>query len=278
MRAHRIHWLLASMALVLALVVAGCSSGDDGGGDTGGATDGGGVPAAAASGGEAVAAAGAAGGGYKIAQAFDMSIEVTSPVFSRIRRIPKTHTCPPVATKAGQSYVQDYTKVVTYDNTSPPLDWTGIPEGAVSIALVMGSDQLIEERAVDAIPDKEIVETWSHWVIWNIPADATGLPEAVASTTQVAAIGPRTAQGVNDDNTIGYSGPCPIPVTVERSGYLGAPKLVFSYIFHVYALDTELDLGPETTKDDLLKAIDGHVLAGGQIKGEFLAQKNLKEN
>ena len=274
MRAHRIHWLLLGMALVLALAFAACSS--DGDGNTGGTTEGDGAPAAAASEGEAGAAD--EFGGYKIAQAFDMSIEVTSPVFNRIRRIPKTHTCPPIATRAGQSYVQDYTKVVTYDNTSPPLEWTGIPEGTVSIALVMGSDQILEERAVDAIRDKEIVESWAHWVVWNIPADATGLPEAVASTTQVAAIGPKTMQGMNDDNTIGYSGPCPIPVTVERSGYLGAPKLVFSYIFHVYALDTELELGPETARDDLLMAIDGHVLAGGQIKGEFLAQKNLKEN
>ncbi len=278
MRAHRIHWLLPGMALLLAFAFAACSSGGDGG-DTGAGDEGGSAPAAAASeGGAPGEPAGGAAGGYKIAQTVDMSIEVTSPVFNRIRRIPKTHTCPPVATKAGQSYVQDYTKVVSYDNTSPPLDWTGIPEGTVSIALVMGSDQLLEERKVDAIPDEEIVETWSHWVIWNIPADATGLPEAVASTTQVAAIGPKTMQGTNDDNTIGYSGPCPIPVTVERSGYLGAPKLVFSYIFHVYALDTELELGPETTRDDLLKAIDGHILASGQVKGEFLAQKNLKEN
>lgn len=276
MRAHRIHWLPIVLAALLALVIAGCSSGD---GDAGGTDDGGGdgapAPAAAAS-----DAGGAVDeiGGYKIAQTVDVSIEVTSPVFNRIRRIPKTHTCPPIATKAGQTYVQNYDAEVTYDNTSPPLDWTGIPEGTVSIALVMGSDQILEERKVDAIPDKEIVESWAHWVIWNIPADATGLPEAVATTTQVAAIGPRTMQGVNDDNTTGYSGPCPIPVTVERSGYLGAPKLVFSYIFHVYALDKELDLGPETTRNDLLMAIDGHILASGQIKGEFLAQKNLKEN
>ena len=274
MRAHRIHWLLSSMALFLALILVGCSSGDSGG-DTGGTGEG--ADAAAATEGDSGGAAEEVGG-YKIAQTFDMSVEVTSPVFSRIRRIPKTHTCPPTATRAGQSYVQNYGAAVTYDNTSPPLEWTGVPEGTVSIALVMGSDQILEERAVDAIPDKTIVESWAHWVIWNIPADATGLPEAVASTTQVAAIGPKTMQGTNDDNTIGYSGPCPIPVTVERSGYLGAPKLVFSYIFHVYALDIELELGPETTRDDLLKAIDGHVLAGGEIKGEFLAQKNLKEN
>ena len=274
MRAHRIHWLLSSMALFLALILAGCSSGN-GGGDTGGTGEG--ADAAAASEGDGGGRAEEVGG-YKIAQTFDVSVEVTSPVFSRIRRIPKTHTCPPTATRAGQTYVQNYGAAVTYDNTSPPLEWTGVPEGTVSIALVMGSDQILEERAVDAIPDKTIVESWAHWVIWNIPADATGLPEAVASTTQVAAIGPKTMQGTNDDNTIGYSGPCPVPVTVERSGYLGTPKLVFSYIFHVYALDIELELGPETTRDDLLKAIDGHVLAGGQIKGEFLAQKNLKEN
>ena len=279
MRAHRIHWLLTSMALLLALALAGCSSGDDGDGGGGGTTGGDdpSAPAASTSEGDGGGQVDEIGG-YKIAQTVDVSIEVTSPVFNRIRRIPKTHTCPPVATKAGQTYVQNYDAEVTYDNTSPPLDWTGIPEGAVSIALVMGSDQILEERKVDAIRDKEIVESWAHWVIWNIPADAAGLPEAVATTTQVAAIGPKTMQGVNDDNTTGYSGPCPIPVTVERSGYLGAPKLVFSYIFHVYALDTELELGPETTRNDLLKAIDGHILASGQIKGEFLAQKNLKEN
>ncbi len=276
MSAHGIHWLLSSMALFLALILVGCSSGDSGG-DTGGTGEGEGGDAAAATEGDGGGDAEEVGG-YKIAQTFDVSVEVTSPVFSRIRRIPKTHTCPPTATRAGQTYVQNYGAAVTYDNTSPPLEWTGVPEGTVSIALVMGSDQILEERAVDAIPDKTIVESWAHWVIWNIPADATGLPEAVASTTQAAAIGPKTMQGTNDDKTVGYSGPCPVPVTVERSGYLGTPKLVFSYIFHVYALDVELDLGPETTRDDLLKAIDGHVLAGGEIKGEFLAQKNLKEN
>ena len=274
MRAHRIHWLLSSMALFLALILVGCSSGDSGG-DTGGTGEG--AEAAAATEGDGGGAAEEVGG-YKIAQTFDMSVEVTSPVFSRIRRIPKTHTCPPTATKAGQTYVQNYGATVTHDNTSPPLEWTGVPEGTASIALVMGSDQLLDARDVDALPDKTIVETWSHWVIWNIPADAAGLPEEVATTTQVAAIGPKTMQGANDDKTVGYSGPCPVTVTVERSGYLGTPKLVFSYIFHVYALDVELELGPETTRNDLLKAIDGHVLAGGEIKGEFLAQKNLKEN
>ncbi len=273
MRRYSIRGLLPGMALLVALVFAGCSSGDDGGGE-GGDSGGGASAAAADTGGGGEEAA----GGYKLTQTFDMSIEVTSPVFSRIRRIPKTHTCPPSASRIGQSYVQNYDAVVTYDNTSPPLEWTGVPDGAVSIALVMASDQLLDVRVLDPLPGKPIVETWSHWVIWNIPAETTALPVGVATTTEVLALGPTVKQGTNDDKTIGYSGPCPVPVTVERSGYLGTPKLVFSYIFHVYALDIELGLGPETTRDDLLKAIDGHVLAGGEIKGEFLAAKNLKEN
>jgi Raf kinase inhibitor-like YbhB/YbcL family protein len=260
-------WLQLGTALLLALFIAGCSS--DESGDAAGD-----APAAAdtGSGGGDEAA-----GRYRLSQAFDMSIEVTSPVFSRIRRIPKQHTCPGRSTRIGQSYVQNYQASVTYDNTSPPLQWTGVPAGTVSIALVMGSDEVLDVRVLDPLPGA-IEETMSHWVIWNIPADTAALPEAVASTTDVLAIGPNTRQGVNDGKTVGYSGPCPVPVTVERSGYLGTPKMVFSYIFHVYALDVELDLGPQTTRDQLLEAIDGHVLAGGEIKGEFLAKKNYKEN
>ena len=258
-------------AIVLAAFIAGCSS-TDGDGDA--PAD---APAAAAdtdSGG-----VGEATGPYKLTQTFDMSIEVTSPVFNRIRRIPKTHTCPPTATKAGRTYEQSDDLDITYANSSPPLEWAGVPEGTVSIALVMASDQITEARTLDAGAAAEDApdNAWSHWVIWNIPADAAGLPEAVPTTTQVLAIGPKTMQGVNDGNDVGYSGPCPLPVTVERSGYYGTPKVVFSYFFHVYALGVELDLGPETTRADLLRAIDGHILAAGEIKGEFVAKKNLVE-
>ena len=152
----------------------------------------------------------------------------------------------------------------------------------MSIALVMDSDQVVAVRVLSVAQGQEITESapdnaWSHWVIWNIPADSTGLPEGVATTTEAVAIGSNTRQGVNDDKTVGYTGPCPLPVLVTRSGYYGTPKVVFSYFFHVYALDIEVDLGPETTKDQLLKAIDGHVLAGGEIKGEFVAKRNLQE-
>ena len=261
-------WLQLATALLLALFIAGCSSSEDDGGATGGA-----AAADTSSGGDEGTE------GYKLTQAFDMSIEVTSPVFSRIRRIPTDHACPPKALKPGENYDPSaFDPTRTYANSSPPLEWTGVPEGTVSIALVMDSDQIAAPVVIEAVASESAPDNaWSHWVIWNIPADSTGLPEAVATTTEALAIGSNTSQGVNDDRTVGYSGPCPLPVTVTRGGYFGNPKIIFSYFFHVYALDVEVDLGSETTKDELLKAIDGHVLAGGEIKGEFVAKKNTPE-
>ena len=262
-------WLQLATALLLALFIAGCSSSEDDGGATGGA-----AAADTSSGGGDEATE-----GYKLTQTFDMSIEVTSPVFNRIRRIPTDHTCPPKTLKPGENYDPSaFDPTRTFANSSPPLEWTGVPEGTVSIALVMDSDQIVEpvvyfpKAGAESAPDN----AWSHWVIWNIPADSTGLSEGVATTTEALAIGPNTRQGVNDDKTVGYSGPCPLPVTpiYSKKGYR-TPKVVFSYFFHVYALDIEVDLGPEATKGELLKAIDGHILAGGEISGEFVAKKNL---
>ena len=263
MRRARCLLTVAIAALAIAALLAACSSGDDGDPpeDTGPAsaaadTDAGGDQ----TGGESAAAA--------PAQTFEMTLEVTSPVFSRIRRIPKAHVCPGRPPKPGTAFEQD--ALTRYDdrkNTSPPLDWTGLPEGTQSIALMMDSDQLAHDEDPDA--------RWTHWLIWNLPADTAGLAEAVATTTEVAALGPDARQGTNDDGVIGYSGPCPLPVTV---GYREArPKIVFEYLFHVYALDTVLDLPGGATRAEFLNAIEGHVLAGGVIMGEFVASKQMLE-
>ena len=235
----------------MALIAAACSS--SGGDSDPGA---GGAPAADTSGGGQAAA-----DDGSLEQAFDLSMEVTSPVFNDIRRIPREHSCGGKLPGAGTFFVQGYTGTETYPNTSPQLDWTGVPEGAESIALIMDSDQ-------------SLAKVTTHWLIWNIPADATGLPEAVATTTEVVSIGARTMQGVNDDGTVGYSGPCPAPVTItyHAFGDKAKPKVTFTYVFHVYALDTELDLAPETTKEDLLQAMEGHVIGGGEIAGQFAAR------
>jgi hypothetical protein len=245
----RTNWLTLAAVLLLMLAVGACSSDGDEVAEEGTGP----APAAAAD-----SSAGDQGQAA-LKQTVEATIEVTSPVFNRIRRIPKTHSCGTGSKTLGRTYDQNFAFDAEFPNTSPPLDWTGVPEGTVSIALIMESDQ---------VPG----DAWSHWVIWNIPADATGLPEAVATTTQVAAIGPNTWQGVNDDKTIGYSGPCPLPITVvDDSSRGGQVKLVFEYFFRVYALDVELELGPDTTKAQLLEAIDGHVLGTGEIKGEFVA-------
>ena len=246
-------WPQLATALSVALIAAACSSsGEDSGTGTGGA------PAAAAdsSGGEQAAA-----GDDPLKQTFEMSMEVTSPVFNDIRRIPKNHSCGGKLPDAGTFFVQGYTGTETYPNTSPQLDWTGVPEGTESIALIMDSDQ-------------SLAKVTTHWVIWNIPADATGLPEAVATTTEVLSIGPSTMQSMNDDGTVGYSGPCPAPVTItyHAFGDKAKPKVTFTYVFHVYALDTVVDLGPETTKEALLQAMEGHVIGGGEIAGQFAAR------
>ena len=166
----RLSWLPMLGALLLAVALVGCSSGGDETSDPG----------------SDAAAASTAEPGEPAADALSQaaaSIEVTSPVFSRIRRIPKKHSCGPGTKTLGRTYDQNFAFDADYPNTSPPLDWTTVPEGTVSIALIMESNQAPGEL-------------WSHWVIWNIPAEATGLPEAVATTTDVAAIGPKRGRAL----------------------------------------------------------------------------------
>jgi Raf kinase inhibitor-like YbhB/YbcL family protein len=259
MRIARSLALTVSVLLFVATVLPACSSSDDEG-----PADGEGAQPAAAS----------AGGGEPdvkgLKQTFDMGIEVTSPVFNRIRRIPKTYVCKGGAPKPGQSFEQNAaTKYANRQNISPPLEWTGIPDGTQSIAMLMDSDQI--SHAED--PDVRFI----HWLIWNLPPDTTGLPERVATTTELANFSPDTRQGTNDDKVIGYSGPCPLPVTIRHQGQSGGPtqKLVLEYLFHVYALDTLLVIPGGATRDEFLQAIDGHILSGGVIRGEFVASRQM---
>jgi Raf kinase inhibitor-like YbhB/YbcL family protein len=131
-------------------------------------------------------------------------------------------------------------------------------------ALLMDSDQIVHEQAPDA--------RWAHWLIWNLPPDTASLPERVATTTKLAAFGPDTRQGTNDYKAIGYSGPCPLPVTTSN---IVKQKIVFEYLFRVYALDTLLGIPGGATRDEFLQAIDGHILSGGVIRGEFVASRQM---
>ena len=125
-------------------------------------------------------------------------------------------------------------------NLSPQLQWGKAPQGTKSFSLI--SDD----------PDAP-AGTWVHWVAWNIPADKTGLDENVPSGSTLE---DGTKQGITDFDRPGYGGPCP-------------PGGVHRYYFKVYALDKLLDLPVSSGKKELLKAIEGHVLAEGQLMGKY---------
>jgi len=96
--------------------------------------------------------------------------------------------------------------------------------------------------------------TWVHWVIYNIPPTATGLPEGVPARETLP---DGSCQGINDFKRIGYGGPAPPP---------GKPH---HYFFKLYALDAVIDLKLPATKKELLRAMEGHILAEGQLMGTY---------
>lgn len=133
----------------------------------------------------------------------------------------------------GQPIPADYT--CTGAGQSPPLQWTDPPTGTQRLALV------VED------PDAP-GGTFIHWVLYNIPGTTRTLAAAQPTT---AALPDGSRQGRNGSGGTGYTGPCP-------------PGGTHHYIFHLYALDTALDLPDGATNEQLLKAADGHVL--GQVK------------
>jgi len=130
-------------------------------------------------------------------------------------------------------------------DVSPPLQWSGVPKGAKELALICDD------------PDAPRAEPWVHWVIYGIPAGATGLPEAVPATEALKE--PEGArQGTSDFGKIGYGGPMP----PRGHG-------THHYHFKVYALDAALNLPPGQTKKKLLDAMKGHILAQGELLGTY---------
>jgi len=125
-------------------------------------------------------------------------------------------------------------------DVSPPLAWTSVPEGTKTFAIICDD------------PDAPM-GTWVHWVLFNLPADIQELPENIPPERELES---GAKQGMNDFRKIGYGGPCP-------------PGGTHRYYFKLYALDTELDLEVGATKRELLKAMEGHILAEGQLMGRY---------
>jgi Raf kinase inhibitor-like YbhB/YbcL family protein len=129
-------------------------------------------------------------------------------------------------------------------NVSPPLRWSNLPQGTKSLALICDD------------PDAP-GGVWVHWVLYNLPATTTELAEGFSAEAKLPG---EAKQGTNDFKRSGYGGPCPPP---------GAPH---RYLFHLYALDTALSLQGGATKQDLLRAMEGHLLAEGQLMGKYQRQ------
>jgi len=125
-------------------------------------------------------------------------------------------------------------------NYSPPLLWDGVPDSTVSLALIVDD------------PDAPS-RTFVHWVMYNIPADTSGL---LADIPAVEELPNGSRQGISDYGDIGYKGPCP-------------PSGTHRYFFKLYALDTMLDLKGKVDKDELERAIEGHILGRTEMIGLY---------
>ena len=150
-----------------------------------------------------------------------MEIKLTSAAFKESQTIPRAYTCDGA-------------------NVSPPLEWSGVPKTAKTIAIICDD------------PDAP-AGTWVHWVLFNLPADKIGLVENTPTTENLSGGG---MQGTNDFKKIGYGGPCP-------------PSGTHRYFFKLYAFDGELPLKAGATKADLLKAMEGHIIGQGQLMGTY---------
>jgi Raf kinase inhibitor-like YbhB/YbcL family protein len=127
---------------------------------------------------------------------------------------------------------------------SPELHWSGLPAGTRSLALIVDDPDAPDPAAPRM--------TWVHWVLYNIPSEATGLPEGVAARALPAG----AREGKNDWGRTGYGGPCP-PIGRHR------------YFHKLYALDTVLPDLNQPAKAALEQAMKGHVLASTELVGTY---------
>jgi len=151
-----------------------------------------------------------------------MALTLTSGAFRPDQPIPARYTC-------------------DGEDASPPLTWAGVPAGTRSLALIIDDP--------DAPDPKHPRQVWVHWVLYNLPPDATGLAEA-------AALPSGAKVGRNDWQRADYGGPCP-PIGRHR------------YFHKLYALDTVLPDLKHPTKSQLEQAMKGHVLAQAELVGTY---------
>lgn len=154
-----------------------------------------------------------------------MSLTLTSPAFQPNGEIPTRYTC-------------------EGDDISPALGWAEVPAGATSLVLIVDDPDAPDPQAPKM--------TWVHWVLYNLPASATGLEEGIAPTSLPTG----TLEGLNDWKRTGWGGPCP-------------PKGRHRYFFKLYAIGTILPDLHRPTKAQLEAAMEGHIVARAELIGTY---------
>lgn len=132
-------------------------------------------------------------------------------------------------------------------NISPPLSFGGVPAAAKSLALIVEDPDAPDPAAPQRV--------WGHWVLYNLPADTTGLPQGIKLDEYPAG----TLHGANDWKKPGYGGPCP-PIGRHR------------YFFRLYALDCVLPDLHQPDKVQLAQALNGHVIEQAELVGLYQRQ------
>jgi Raf kinase inhibitor-like YbhB/YbcL family protein len=139
-----------------------------------------------------------------------------------------------------------YTMAAERDAVSPRLTWTNVPDGTVTFALILSdSDTSISQSTVEIV----------HWMIFNIPQRTRELPEGVTGRAQLP---DGSIQALNQTERIGYMG-----MAAKAAGPY------HHYNFELFALDTKPKVGPDATRADLLKGMNGHILMKGVFVGRF---------
>ncbi len=156
-----------------------------------------------------------------------MAMKLTSTAFADGGEIPSRFTC-------------------EGDDVSPPLAWTSVPSNAKSLALIVDDPDAPDPAAPKV--------TWVHWVVYNIPATASAIPQAAKQ------LPPGALEGVNDWKRAGYGGPCP-PIGRHR------------YFFKLYALDNALPDLDRPTKAKLEDAMRAHIVAHAELVGTYQKRK-----
>lgn len=159
--------------------------------------------------------------GLGVCWAEEEVMKLVSPAFKYGGRIPMKYTC-------------------DGDDISPPLRWSGVPNGTESFVLICDD------------PDAPM-GTWVHWVYYNIPKNVRSLPESIVPTENPYIGG---TQGINDFKRVGYGGPCP-PMGTHR------------YFFKLYALKDRLNLPSGLTKEQVLEKIGDHIIGKAILMGIY---------